>query len=166
MLGWRWLRTAVAVRLVWRAAGGGAASWLASLCRGEVCSLALLDNAGWGAANCGVSLGSDGCLSGRKCFVADAGVADMFVVVANDNGETILAIVEATALSSDALSHNVVIDLTKRSANVDFTGVVPVDILRGERVVSALRDTLLLGALLTASETPGAAALCLSGITD
>jgi alkylation response protein AidB-like acyl-CoA dehydrogenase len=60
----------------------------------------------------------------------------------------------------------VVIDLTKRSANVDFTGVTPVDILRGERVASALRDTLLLGALLTASETTGAAALCLSGITD
>ena len=166
LLGTPLLSTTLAGQLIWRAAGEGAASWLARLCSGEVGALALLDHADWGAASCGVSLGSDGCLSGRKCFVADAGVADMFVVVANDNGETILAIVEATALSSDALSHNVVIDLTKRSANVDFTGVVPVDILRGERVVSALRDTLLLGALLTASETTGAAALCLSGITD
>ena len=166
LLGTPLLSTTLAGQLIWRAAGEAAASWLTRLCSGEVGALALLDHADWGAANCGVSLGSDGCLNGRKCFVADAGVADVFVVVANDNGETILAIVEASSLSSDALSHNVVIALTKRSANVDFTGVAPVEILRGDRVASALRDTLLLGALLTASETTGAAALCLSGITD
>ena len=81
-----------------------------------------LDYGDWGAANLGVSLGADGKLSGSKSFVADAGVADCFAVVASEGGEPVLALVER-AIDDSALSENVLIDLTKRAANVDFTGV-------------------------------------------
>ena len=58
------------------------------------------------------------------------------------------------------------IDLTKRAANVDFTGVTPAEVFRGDAVAAALRDTLLIGALLTAAETTGAAGKCLNSITE
>ena len=136
------------------------------LCSGEIGTVALLDHADWGVANTGVVLDTDGTLSGRKRFVADAQVADLFVVVANESGTPVLALVETSALGPGALSANVLIDLTKRAANVDFTGALPALVVRGEAVTSALRDTLLLGALLTAAETTGAAGRCLSSITE
>ena len=98
--------------------------------------------------------------------MADAGVADCFAVVASEGGEPVLALVERSAIDDSALSQNVLIDLTKRAANVDFTGVAPAQVIRGNAVSSALRDTLLLGALLTAAETTGAASKCLNSITE
>ena len=44
--------------------------------------------------NTGLKLDETGSLSGRKHFVADAGVADIFVVMANENGTPVLALVE------------------------------------------------------------------------
>ena len=166
LLGTPLLSTTIAGQLIWRAAGHKAADWLGRLCGGQIGTVALLDHADWGVPNTGLKLDETGSLSGRKHFVADAGVADIFVVVANENGTPVLALVERNALASDAFSENVLIDLTKRAANVDFTGVTPAYVVRGESVVSALRDTLLLGALLTAAETIGAAGRCLSSITE
>lgn len=166
LLGTPLLSTTIAGQLIWRAAGEKAADWLSRLCGGQIGTVAFLDHADWGVSNTGVALDAAGSLSGQKHFVADAGVADIFVVVANENGAPVLALVERTALAPNALSANVLIDLTKRAANVDFTGAIPAVVVRGEAVVSALRDMLLLGALLTAAETTGAAARCLSSITE
>jgi acyl-CoA dehydrogenase len=166
LLGTPLLSTTIAGQLLWRAAGEKASDWLGRLCNGEIGTVALLDHADWGVANTGVALDTDGTLSGRKRFVADAQVADLFVVVANESGTPVLALVETSALAPGALSANVLIDLTKRAANVDFTGAKPALVVRGETVASALRDTLLLGALLTAAETTGAAGRCLSSITE
>ncbi len=166
LLGTPLLSTTIAGQLIWRAAGETAADWLSRLCGGEIGTVAFLDHADWGAANTGVALDATGALSGRKQFVADAQVADIFVVVANEDGTPVLALVERGALPPDAMSANVLIDLTKRAANIDFTGVVPALVVRGEAVASALRDTFLLGALLTAAETTGAAGRCLSSITE
>jgi acyl-CoA dehydrogenase len=166
LLGTPLLSTTIAGQLLWRAAGEKASDWLGRLCNGEIGTVALLDHADWGVANTGVALDTDGTLSGRKRFVADAQVADLFVVVANESGTPVLALVETSALAPGALSANVLIDLTKRAANVDFTGAKPALVVRGETVARALRDTLLLGALLTAAETTGAAGRCLSSITE
>ena len=100
--------------------------------------MAFLDHADWGAANMGVTLDAAGKLVGSKHFVADAGVAESFVVVASEAGMPVLALVERTAIGDGAISDNVLIDLTKRAANVDFTGVMPAQVLRGEAV--ALRS--------------------------
>ena len=166
LLGTPMLSTTLAGQLIWRAAGESAAEWLRRLCSGSVGTIAYLDHADWGAANLGVTLGTDGALTGSKSFVADAGVADCFAVVASDGGELVLALVERSAMNDSALSENVLIDLTKRAANVDLTGVIPAQVFRGDAVAAALRDTLLIGALLTAAETTGAAGKCLNSITE
>ena len=166
LLGTPLLSTTLAGQLIWRAAGESAAEWLGRLCSGSVGTIAYLDHADWGAANLGVELGADGALTGSKSFVADASVADCFAVVASEGGEPVLALVERSAMNDSALSENVLIDLTKRAANVDFTGVTPAEVFRGDAVAAALRDTLLIGALLTAAETTGAAGKCLNSITE
>ena len=166
LLGTPLLSTTLAGQLVWRAAGEAAAAWLGRLCSGSVGAIAYLDHADWGAANLGVTFGADGALTGSKSFVADACVADCFAVLASEGGEPVLALVERNAMNDSALSENVLIDLTKRSANVDFTGVTPVQVFRGDAIASALRDTLLIGALLTAAETTGAVGKCLNSITE
>ena len=105
-------------------------------------------------------------LTGSKSFVADAGVTDCFAVVASEGDEPVLALVERSSINDSAVSENVLIDLTKRAANVNFTGVTPAQVFRGDAVAAALRDTLLFGALLTAAETTGAARKCLNSITE
>jgi len=166
MLGTPLLSTTLAGQLIWRAAGEAAADWLGRLCAGEIGTIALLDQSDWGAGHCDLTLDSAGILSGQKQYVPDAAVADVFVVLANEQGAPVLALVERGALADGAVTANVVIDLTKRSANVDFSGVSPAQVIRGEAVTAAIRDVLLLGALLTAAETTGAAGRCLAGITD
>ncbi|MDG2461641.1 MAG: acyl-CoA/acyl-ACP dehydrogenase [Luminiphilus sp.] len=166
LLGTPLLATTLAGQLLWRAAGEGAADWLGRLCAGSVATVAILDAADWGGANTGVRLDGQGSLTGGKRFVADAGVADYFVVLASEEGAPVLALVERSAVQEGAISANVLIDLTKRAANVDFTGVMPAEVIRGESVSTALRDTLLLGALLTAAESTGAADRCLTSITE
>ena len=160
------LSTTLAGQLIWRAAGESASEWLGRLCSGSVGAIAYLDHADWGAVNLGVTLGADGALAGSKSFVADAGVADCFAVVASEGDEPVLALVERSAIDDSAVSENVLIDLTKRAANVNFTGVTPAQVFRGDAVAAALRDTLLFGALLTAAETTGAAGKCLNSITE
>ena len=166
LLGTPLLSTTLAGQLIWRAAGESAAVWLGRLCAGSVGTIAYLDGGDWGAANLAVTLGADGTLAGSKSFVADAGVTDCFVVVASEGNEPVLAVVERSAIADGALSENVLIDLTKRAANVDFTGVTPTQVFRGDAITAALRDTLLLGALLIAAETTGAAGKCLNSITE
>ena len=143
LLGTPLLSTTLAGQLIWRAAGESAAEWLGRLCSGSVGTIAYLDHADWGAANLGVTLGTDGALMGSKSFVADAGVADCFAVVASDGGEPVLALVERSAMNDSALSENVLIDLTKRAANVDLTGVIPAQVFRGDAVAAALRLSLI-----------------------
>lgn len=166
LLGTPLISSTLAGQLLWRAGGESAAACLTRISAGEIATVALLDGADWGATHTGVALSNAGLLQGRKQFVADAGVADIFVVVASEAGETVLAVVERSALPDTALLENVVIDLTKRSASVDFSGVAPATVIRGATVAQALADYRLLGALFTAAETTGAAARCLDSIVD
>jgi alkylation response protein AidB-like acyl-CoA dehydrogenase len=75
-------------------------------------------------------------------------------------------VVDAADLKAGAISVNTLIDLTKRTAQIDFTGVPAKAVLTGEHVVAAIRDYRLLGALLTAAEAAGSAARCLAVIVD
>ena len=166
LLGTPLISTTLAGQLLWRAGGESAAGWLTRISAGEVATVALLDGADWGAAHTGVTLSDAGLLQGRKQFVADAGVADLLIVVASEAGEPVLAVVERSALPDAALHENVVIDLTKRSASVDFSGVAPATVIRGANVAQALADYRLLGGLFIAAESTGAAARCLDSIVD
>ena len=100
--------------------------------------------------------------------VADATVAGLFVVAVEHRGEPALALVSAGQLPDHAIVPNTLIDQTKRSATVDFTGVAvaPQDLVSGPAVAGALRDIHLLGAVLVAAEATGSAAACLDTVVE
>lgn len=169
MLGTPLVSTTLAAQLLLRAGGESQAeAVLSEIAGGAAATVALLENPDWGDSRIGCTVGADGVLKGGKCFVADATAARLFVVVVEQAGAPALAIVKAEQLAAGAIAPNTLIDQTKRSASVDFTGVpVAQDmLLTGAAVVTALRDLRLLGALLTAAEATGSAASCLDTIVD
>ena len=147
--------------------------WLPKVVQGTVGSIALLDNEDWGAKLCGVTANASDSgivLSGKKLLVADATVADFFVVSVNHSGNhssnPALAIVEASQLATGAITANTLIDETKRAATVDFTGVtISLDALLPHSE-QALKDLRLVGALLTAAEATGTSAATLDCIVS
>ncbi|MDC0088438.1 acyl-CoA/acyl-ACP dehydrogenase [Porticoccaceae bacterium] len=174
LLGTPFIATTLAAQAVLR--GGSEAQrkkWLPAIVEGTVGSMALLDNEDWGAKLCGVSAteSSDNnnsgiLITGKKLLVADATVADFFVVSINHCGNPALAIVEASQLGADAISANTLIDETKRAATVDFSGVtIPADALLPNSE-QALNDVRLIGALLTAAEATGTSAATLDCIVS
>lgn len=166
LLGTPLMDTTLAGQLLLRAGGAAQEATLAAIAAGDVATVAFLDGADWGAENTGVSLDDQGVLQGAKSFVGNAQVASHFVVVGNQNGSPILALVTRSTMSDDAFTTNTLIDLTKRSCRVDFSGVRPEQVISGEQVASAVRDYRLMGALLAAVEATGTGARCLEVIVD
>lgn len=147
--------------------------WLPKIVAGTVGSMALLDNEDWGAKLCGVTATFKGsgspseiALSGKKLLVADATVADFFIVSVNHNGNAALAIVEASQLAEGAITANTLIDETKRAATVDFSGVTLQPDALLPHSEQALKDVRLIGALLTAAEATGTSAATLDCIVS
>ena len=164
MLGTPLVSSTLAGQLALRA--GGEERWgalLAEIAAGTPATVALLDNADWGDESVALELAADGTLSGAKDFVTDAGVARHFLVAARRGGEPVIAHVSRDQLPGGAIVEHTLIDQTKRSARVDFSGIRVADeqVLAGEVVAAALRDLRLLGALLVAAEATGTAAACL-----
>ena len=169
MLGTPLVSTTLAAQLLLRACGESSAEGvLAEIAAGAPATVALLENEDWGDSRISCTLDADGVLKGSKRFVADATAARLFVVVVEQGGAPALAIVKSEQLAAGAIAPNTLIDQTKRSASVDFSGVpVAQDMLvTGTAVVTALRDLHLLGALLSAAEATGSAASCLDTIVD
>ncbi len=164
MLGTPLISTTLAGQLAVRS--GGEERWnelLTDIASGVPATVALLENADWGDDTLSVELSADGELSGSKDFVTDAGVAQHFLVVAQQGGQPVVAHVRRDQIADSAISEHTLVDQTKRSARVDFSGV-SVDaeqVLSGTAVEAALRDIRLLGALLVAAEATGSAAACL-----
>jgi alkylation response protein AidB-like acyl-CoA dehydrogenase len=168
MLGTPLISSALAGQLLLRAADAGQIErLLPGIAAGAAATVALLENSDWGDQAIAVTLDEQRVLHGSKKFVADAGVARLLVVSVLHHGKPALAVVRAEQIGT-ALTHNTLIDQTKRSANIDFTGV-QVDegnVITGAQVAAALRDTRLIGALLVAAEATGTAAVCLDTIVD
>jgi alkylation response protein AidB-like acyl-CoA dehydrogenase len=147
------------------------ARWLPELVAGRIATLALLDDGDWGAPTSSCVATRDGDrlrLDGSKFLVADAGVAEAFLVWCTLDGADALVWVDREALGADAIRDHVVIDETKRAARVDFNNAtVSTDaLLDPARTTAALRDLKLLGAMLTAAEATGSTAACLDVIVD
>jgi len=169
LLGTPLVSTTLAAQLLLRAAVGARLEGvLSDIAAGAPATVALLENADWGATRIGCALGADGVLHGRKLFVTDAAAARLLVVVVEYRAAPALAIVRSEQLAAGAIEPHTLIDQTKRSASVDFSGVVvaSADLVTGGAVESALRDLHLLGALLTAAEAIGSAASCLDTVVD
>jgi alkylation response protein AidB-like acyl-CoA dehydrogenase len=169
MLGTPLLTTSLAAQLILRAGNTEQRErLLPEIAGGSIATPALLENEDWGSAAFSTSLDDQGVLSGVKRLVPDAAVAALFLVPVVQDGETVVAVVRAEQLAAGAISENTLIDQTRRSANVDFTGttVSPEDVISGPEVAVALRDVHLLGALLVAAEATGSAAACLDTVVE
>ncbi len=164
MLGTPLVSSTLAAQLLLRAAGAGPMeAVLTEIAAGAPASVALLENADWGDDTLCCSVDAGGILQGSKKFVTDAGVAELFVVVIDYEGAPALVTVRAGQLPPGAVTPNTLIDQTRRSATVDFSGVTVSEgnLVTGAQVGCALRDLRLLGALLIAAEATGSAASCL-----
>ena len=169
MLGTPLISTTLAAQLLLRAGNNEQIErLLPDIASGTPATLALLENGDWGDERVVCALDDDRVLHGDKKFVADATVAGLYVVSVNYRGEVALAVVRADQLGADVLASNTLIDQTKRSAHVDFTGVTvdEKDLITGAAVPAALRDIRLLGALLVAAEATGSAAACLDTVVE
>lgn len=169
MLGTPLISSALAGQLLLRAGSTEQVErLLPAIAAGAPATVALLDSGDWGDEETSLVLDDQRVLRGGKKFVADASVATVFVVSVRYSGQSALAVVRAEQLGAGALHPNTLIDQTKRSANVDFSGV-RVDennLITGVNVATALRDVRLIGALLVAAEATGSAAACLDTIVE
>ncbi|MFB3102240.1 MAG: acyl-CoA dehydrogenase family protein, partial [Alphaproteobacteria bacterium] len=146
--------------------------FLPAIADGAIGTVALFEEDGdWNLANAQCEL-ANGCLSGVKTFVTDAGVADCLLVSAQtssqDNGGPVLAILKKAALPKNALVREVVIDETHRSYRIDLDGVVvdEQNVIRGDaaqRALSAIRNAAL---LLIAAESSGGIAGVLNLVVE
>ena len=169
MLGTPLISGALAAQLLLRSANTEQKERLLPvIAAGETATLGLLEDGDWGNEAVALTLDDGGVLQGGKKYVPDAAVASLFVVSVLYKGELALAVVRSDQLPDQALRANTLIDQTKRSANVDFSGVQVDDnnIIAGAGVGAALRDVRLLGALLVAAEATGSAAACLDTIVE
>ncbi len=157
------LSTLLAAQLLRRAGGEAAESVLAAIAGGATATVAELESEDWEAEPV-TRLDSAGLLRGGKRMVCDAQSARYLVVTATGDDGPVLAVVDAQALDADALKPRVLIDNTRRAADVNLDGVRPLVVYTGARVTEALRDHRLIGALLVAAESTGAAASCLDTI--
>ena len=169
MLGTPLMTSALAGQLLLRAGSSEQTErLLPAIAAGAPATLALLDNGDWGDTGVALVLDDERVLRGAKKFVPDAAVATLFLVSVMYRDSVALAVVRADQLGAGAVRPNTLIDQTKRSANVDFSGVRVDDnnVITGPGVAAALRDIHLLGALLVAAEATGSAAACLDTIVD
>ncbi len=166
LLGTPLIDTTLAGQLLLRAGGAEQEPLLQDIAGGRIATVAFLDGGDWGGANLDLEMTKEGVLSGSKTFVGCGHEASLILVVGQCDNAPAIAVVDAADLKADAISVNTLIDLTKRAAQIDFTGVSAKAVLTGERVVAAIRDYRLLGALLTAAEAAGSAARCLAVIVD
>ena len=143
--------------------------WLPAVAQGSIGTMALLDNEDWGATDTDCILlqdQNDFILQGKKFLVADAEVADFFIVLAKQSDSLVLVIVEASQIPASAIEKKTLVDETKRAASVDFSGIKisrSAVLAEGAKI---LPDIRLIGALLIAAEATGCAAAALDTIVD
>ncbi len=169
MLGTPLISTVLAAQLLIRVgAGKYFDSLLQRIIEGTPVTIAFLENPDWGDLKVRCKIGSDLIIQGTKDFVDDAMAAHVFILPIMKNGELVLAIVDREQLSDDAIFPHVLIDQTKRSARIDFSGVKveASQIIKNEKVKKALDDVRMIGAVLTAAEQAGSTAACLDTVVD
>ena len=167
LMGTPLVSTVLAAELIRRAGGIAEEDILEDISGGCAATVAYLDGSDWGAVNTGLSVDAQGVLSGSKFMVPDAAQAAWIAVVgANEASEPVVALVSGDDIAVQAQEAHALIDLTKRAATIDFTGIKARRVLSGAKIEGAVRDYLLIGALLTAAEAVGSTSACLDGIVD
>ncbi len=146
-------------------------NWLPKIADGTIGTIALLDNEDWGSDDITCTAADENgklVLTGTKWFVADAGVANFFIVSTKFQNAPALVMVTREQLAENALTRQTLIDETKRAFKVDFSGVKveKSELLEPAASEATLRDLKLIGALLVAAEATGSSAATLDIIVD
>ncbi|NKB98487.1 MAG: acyl-CoA dehydrogenase [Pseudomonadales bacterium] len=132
-------------------------AWLPQLASGTIGTVALTESDGsWllDQVECTGSGGDELTLTGTKCQVLDAEVAELLIVSVLIEARPALVIVTKEQLPRDAIRREVVIDETRRSYTVDLTGLtVPADQVLPEADFAAIEAAALL--LLSAEMAGG-----------
>ena len=147
-------------------------TWLPKIASGAIGTLAMLENEDWGddCIATTVQMNSAGNLqiSGTKTFVNDACLADFFIVSAVYDQQLVWLIVDREQLTDQRIKPQLLIDETKNSGKVDFTGIEVSEqaLMPYDQAVSMHRDTFLIGSLLTAAEAIGSCGAALDTIVS
>lgn len=164
LLGTPLMSTLLAGQVLLRAALGAQDSVLGQFAAGAKGAVAVLESADASGATSARVV--DGLLYGEKQLVMDGASADYLLASARRDGEPVLALLTPQSMAAVDIRPRTLIDLTHRAADVRFDGVPVEAVLDGEAAQAALRDYQLLGALLVAAESTGAAASCLDTVVD
>ena len=155
------LSSLLAAQLLLRATGDAQHALLASIAAGARVAVAAPEPGAEGA----VSVESGG-LRGGVHMVLDAADAEYLLIPARERDRPVLALLAADALPAGRVRPCRLIDLTRRAADVNVDALPAELVAEGERVAAAVADHHLLGALLVAAESTGAAASCLDTVVE
>lgn len=163
LLGTPLMSSLLAAQLLRRAGGSDAEPWLARIAAGVPVAVADREPAGAGG-ELQTAVDEQGRVTGEKRLVMDGASAEFLLVIASRGGAPVLALVDRSALDAECVTPATLIDLTHRAADIRLAQCPTLAVFEGDAVRVALRDYRLLGALLVAAESTGAAAACLDTV--
>jgi len=142
--------------------------WLPKIASGAIATMALVEpNGSWLLAepDCsGTIEGNSVTLSGIKCFVQDATIAEVIIVSVKVNSEARLLLLEPSSIPAEALTREVVIDETRRCYQLTLDGIkVPVGQLLPGVCCTEIEQAAM---LLLSAEMAGGHASALNLIID
>jgi len=133
------------------------AEWLPEIVAGKTATVALSEDDGdWQLDTPQLKLTS-GKLSGSKTLVLDAANADLIMVSLLHDNLPAIALVPRADLNDSAFTRDVVLDETRRSASIDFTGVAigNEQLITGPQALAALAAIERTAWLLQAADACG-----------
>lgn len=142
--------------------------WLPKIATGTIATMALVETDGSWVLNeptaQGTIEGDSIVLSGTKCFVHDATIAEMIIVSLVVNDEARLVLIETASMPSEALVREVVIDETRRCYQFTLDGLkIPAEQLLPKTCFDKIEQAAI---LLLSAEMAGGHANTLNLIID
>ncbi|MFK7828986.1 MAG: acyl-CoA dehydrogenase family protein [Congregibacter sp.] len=147
---------------------------LSEIAAGVPVCVAELESEDWGDTELQTVLDDSGCLQGTKRMVMDLQSARYALVTARKrvastgqiSEQSVLAVIDTGSLPGAAVTPRMLIDNTHRAADLNLHAVRPTLVIESAGLDAAVSDYRLLGALLVAAESAGAAAACLDIVVD
>lgn len=159
------MSTVLAGECLRRSGDSAAYAFLEQIAAGAKATVAFVEADDWGAQHLSTRI-EGGRLQGSKRHVADAADADILVIPAMREGIKVLALVRGDQLDNAYRTKHDVLDATRRAQSITLNiAEADITVITGE-VDRALDETQLIGALLVAAESTGAAVSCLNTVVD
>jgi alkylation response protein AidB-like acyl-CoA dehydrogenase len=159
------MSTVLAAECLRRTGDPAAVTSLEQIAAGAKATVAFVEADDWGSQHLTTRI-EDGKLQGSKRHVADAADATIFVIPAMREGVKVLAVVRGDQIDTACRTKHDVLDATRRAQSITLD-IAEADItVIASNAEKALEETQLIGALLVAAESTGAAVSCLNVTVD